>query len=505
MKNDNNLSEDKLRMAIGGVNPALIEESKPDMAKTNTSASTETKKHVVRRWWIAPVAAALAIVITASAVLIPMFLKNGDPEVATGLPRVLAEANYPEQPKFKDRIENEEVQRFYSALNLGRKYYGAGEGLENFFGSLTSSFLSEESAKGENTVFSPLNVYFALSMLAETTGGSSRAQILELIGSDSIETLRKQSKNVWLANYRDLGITESTAGNSVWLNDNAVHTDGTPYEYKKKCLDILASEHFVSSFSGKMGDPAYTKLMKDWLSRETGGLLDEQIGQLKDDDPDLMMKMVSALYYKAGWESEFYDPAIPATRLFKGAKENKVVTMMKSNYYGDCYFGEKFSAVYKDLKGGDGKMLFILPDEGLTPEDLLNDEKALEFIITGQGADVFERDVEMYIPEFDITSDRDLIEGLKKLGVTDCFDLIRADMSPLTDEGAYVGEATNTVRIKVDKQGVVGAAYTIIMLEATSAAPVEHEKVIFTADRPFIFTLLNDDGLPLFVGVVNQV
>lgn len=47
------------------------------------------------------------------------------------------------------------------------------------------------------------------------------------------------------------------------------------------------------------------------------------------------------------------------------------------------------------------------------------------------------------------------------------------------------------------------AAYTVFSLSATSAGEMP-EELDFVLDRPFLFAITSDDGLPLFVGVVNQ-
>ena len=39
-----------------------------------------------------------------------------------------------------------------------------------------------------------MNVYMALAMLAEVTDGESRRQILDLLGSSSLEDTREQAK-----------------------------------------------------------------------------------------------------------------------------------------------------------------------------------------------------------------------------------------------------------------------------------------------------------------------
>ena len=58
--------------------------------------------------------------------------------------------------------------------------------MQGFYESVTKSLLAEGEG---NAVCSPLNIYLALSVLAETTDGNSRKEILDFLGADSIETL----------------------------------------------------------------------------------------------------------------------------------------------------------------------------------------------------------------------------------------------------------------------------------------------------------------------------
>ena len=113
--------------------------------------------------------------------------------------------------------------------------------------------------------------------------------------------------------------------------------------------------------------------------------------------------------------------------------------------------------------------------------------------------------VHLRLPKFDAASQLSLIDGLKALGVTDVFDETRADFSPLTDalQELFVSQADHGARVMVDEQGCEAAAYTMISIETKSARPVRNE-VEFTLDRPFLFGVVTDDGLPLFTGVVNR-
>ena len=55
----------------------------------------------------------------------------------------------------------------------------------------------------------------------------------------------------------------------------------------------------------------------------------------------------------------------------------------------------------------------------------------------------------------------------------------------------------------IDEKGCEAAAYTVIMVEE-SAAMLPEEEVDFVLNRPFLFAIAGADGLPLFVGIVNQ-
>ena len=120
-------------------------------------------------------------------------------------------------------------------------------------------------ADGKNAVCSPVNVYMALSMLAEVTDGDTRAQILSLLGADSIESLRKTAGNVWAANYQNDGAVTSILADSLWLSDSM--------DYNSNTLARLADSYYASAYRGEMGSEAFNEALRRWINEQTGGLL----------------------------------------------------------------------------------------------------------------------------------------------------------------------------------------------------------------------------------------
>ena len=148
-------------------------------------------------------------------------------------------------------------------------------------------------------------------------------------------------------------------------------------------------------------------------------------------------------------------------------------------------------------------MWYILPDEDCPVERLLHDEDALDMITGTGGAERIFCDLVTKVPKFDIDYDRKLKDDLMTLGVSDLFGG-EADLSTLLgpNSDAFVDNVSHAARVITQEEGVEAAVYTL-MLGAGSAAPPSDE-IDFVLDRPFLFVLTSRDGLPLFIGVVNE-
>ena len=412
----------------------------------------------------------------------------------------LAAAQYPQMAQYPDEskflLNSDGFDRAYDAWRADRRKQldqpeGYTAALDGYLRAAIPQLLAGGS--GENRACSPLNVYMALAMLAETTDGDSRGQILDLLGSADLEALRAEASAVWNANYCADGAVTSVLANSLWLNDKI--------SFKQETMDALAEHYYASSFRGEMGSAGFDRALRDWLDRQTGGLLKEQSSGLTMDR-ETVLALASTVYFRAKWAGEFSESrTAPGTFHADGGDVTR--DFMHQSGTNAYYWSGRFSAVSKRLEGS-GAMWFLLPDEGVTPEELLTDNQTLDFLLSGgESAESKYLIVNLAVPKFDIASDLDLTESLNRLGVTDVFDLERADFSPMTDDtAAFLSQARHAARVAIDEEGVTAAAYTVMMM-AGAAAPPE-EEVDFTLDRPFVFAITGADGLPLFVGVVHQ-
>lgn len=352
-----------------------------------------------------------------------------------------------------------------------------------------------QNAGKENRVCSPLNIYMALSMLAAVTGGETRQQILDALGAESLDALQKQAAQLWAENSWDDGLVTSTLANSIWLRDG--------YNYNSGTLQKLGEDFYASAFSGEMGSDAYNNILRDWINEHTGNLLTEQAGKL-ELNADTVLALVSTLYYSASWHDKF-SGAATTQDVFHAPNGDVSTDFLHSSDSNTVYYGDGFSAIGLSLENS-GRMWLLKPDEGVDAAELLQNEDTLGFLLAnGEWSQTQRAIVNLSLPKFDVSSDLDILDTLAQLGMTDVLDGTKSDFTPLavTDDSLALTQAKHAARVKIDEDGCEAAAYTILGAETTAMMGPEDE-IDFTLDNPFVFAITGIDGLPLFVGLVNQ-
>jgi serine protease inhibitor len=343
------------------------------------------------------------------------------------------------------------------------------------------------SERDENTVYSPVNLYLALAMLSEATAGDTRKEVIDLMGIDDPRTA---ANALWKMLYTD-GRGKTLAANSVWM--------GETWAVKQSLADTLAEHYYADTFTVPMGTAEADKAMQSWLNEHTGGLLEEAAGGIQSD-PNTVLALMSTLYFEHMWSDRFEEHATSPDVFTYADGAAAEIDFMHAGGTGAWYRGDNFIMSSRSFQDDGGRMLFILPDEGVLPEQLLTDEATVEEILTA-GLDNYSR-IEWSVPKFDVDSDLELTEQLKALGVEKAFDFNVSDFTPITDEvDVELSQVQHAARVKIDENGCAAAAFTVMMMNAMGAMPPDLV-VEMKLDRPFAFVIFNDADLPLFVGTV---
>lgn len=453
--------------------------------------------------WITITAAAACLAV-AGGVIAMNFGKDSPLAVSAAAEAIVA-AKYPEMPKFPDEAEYfndwDAFDKAWTEWSQFRReprnnIRNSADTLTDYYKKSVKEYLTSIEGNG---AFSPLSLYMALCMLAETTDGNSRAQILELMNADSIESLRTQAQNVWQVSYCADGATTSLLANSIWLSDSI--------EYNRPTLENIAQYHYASSFSGQMGSAEYNKLLQDWLNENTGGLLTEQANKI-EMQPETVLALASTVYFKARWYNEF-NKDLTKQDIFHAPEGDVTADFMHITLDQAVYGGENYMMTQLRFANSEGSMWLVLPDEGYSPNDLLADCEFIDWLDTDRRNQALDNkeavftEVRFSLPKFDALSDIDLMDGLANMGITDVMGE-NADFSPLMEDssGITLDSAKQATRVKIDEEGCEAASFTV-MMEA-GAALIENQPINFTLDRPFIFVITNSCDQPTFAGVINN-
>ena len=404
---------------------------------------------------------------------------------------------YPTEPRFEDYFdENGEgdwdaydaaYTEYREALQkLGKLDAEPDGGAVLAFANRT---LGKIFADSENRVYSPISLYVALSMLTEMTAGETKQQVMELLSAADSETLRQTVRDLWMSVYLDDGRSVCRLANGAFLRENA--------DVKQEAVDALADWYYASTYRVPMGTEEADKAIAGWLNQNTGGLLSEETGNIRTE-VDNLLRLYNTIYYKSSWRDAFESSQTKQDTFTAANGAEQKTEFMHRTESGSYRKGEGYTAAPRSLNYG--RMVFVLPDESVTPESLLQRQGFLAELTGDYNA----AELVWSVPKFDVKSSTGLNEALRSLGVTDAFDGTKADFTPLTDNGAAVDSVMQAARVKIDEDGVEAAAYTEIVAN-DSAMMGTPPTVEMELDRPFLFVIFDYNDVPLFVGTVNTV
>ncbi len=350
---------------------------------------------------------------------------------------------------------------------------------------------------GVNHLYAPLNLYFALALFAETTAGETQKQVFSVMGVENLRDMRTVVQAMIRLCVRDDEKCTALFSNSVWLDS------GLPY--KKATLETLAREYGADSFSGDTSDPAFSEALRDWLNASTRRLISDLV-EREGFQPDDVFCLASAVYFEARWQGVFREENNFTDVFHAATGDQTAVFMHEEGAIGRYAKTSRFLAFEKkfDFDAG-GSMVFVLPAEGVAPEELLNDPMLLAVLAprnihTAGGFRDKEAVADLFVPKFFVTEQKEISKELEQLGMTKIFS--DADFSPLTSSDVFLSRVNHGAGVAVDETGVKAAAYTT---GYGSGGLPKRDPIVMRLDRPFLFFVRGEAGVPLFCGVVNQL
>ena len=352
----------------------------------------------------------------------------------------------------------------------------------------TMQFLQLENNK-QNMIYSPLSIKYALNMLNEGANGNTKTQIENLIGSLS------------LTKYNNIDEVLSLA-NSAYIRDT--YSKDIKEEYIKTLNDKYNAEINYDSFNNANN-------INKWIENKTLGIIKNMIDDEVVQNPYTQMLLINALAIDMEWQEPFEDNTYGEKfYLADGSQMN--ATMMHKETKSDnisYYKDQNTTVLTMDLKKYDDTQLefiAIMPEENLSSyieefstEDLNNImEKTTLASKTNNG-------LEITIPRFSFEYNLKLKEDLKKLGITDAFDINLADFSNMANEKLFVSDALHKADIDFTEKGIKAAAVTAMILQNTAIIEEPTSLEVIKIDKPFMYFIQDKNTKEIwFVGTVYE-
>lgn len=335
--------------------------------------------------------------------------------------------------------------------------------------------------QGDNACISPLSIAAAFGMVTNGANGQTKDELETLFGVD-IATL-----NVYFADVmsKNVDSRELHIANSLWGRSGSVTME-------QSFLDIVKNNYHAQVYSANFDNQTVDDI-NNWVYNNTRGGIDKLLDEIQ---PSSELFVLNALDFEAEWQKPFEKNRI-SDRQFFGTQGQSTVKMM---YASEKLFIDtgKATGFIKPYKGNRYKFAAILPNQEV---DFAEFVKSLDGdTITAMLSDVKEDSVDIGLPKFDFQNEFDLVPTLKQLGVSRAFES-DADFSALgrsTRGNLYIGGAIHKTHISVDELKTKASAVTGLDMKAESVP------LTVILDRPFVYMLLDDNDLPIFIGAVTN-
>lgn len=388
----------------------------------------------------------------------------------------LAEITHPQPP-----ISNYTVNQ--KANPVDKSFVAA---INNFSYKTTSKIFANNS---KNLNYSPLSLYYALALSASGACGKTQNELLTLLGVSDSNILNQQCSNLYQTLYKNGEICRLKIANSLWLNHELYgNKNALNDEFVKN-----ASKYFnASTYSVDFNESASRESMQKWISDNTNNTIEPNFSL----DPKESLAIINTIDFYDQWVNRF-DKDKSSQDVFYMSSGNKVsCEYMNRTASGSFFKGEGFTRARLGLK--KNAIVFILPDEGISPQTLLSSPEKLQNVFEG-GKNAF-GEVVWKIPKFNFASQLSLVTTLKSLGNISAFDQT-ADFSKIANNAAFISNIHQETHIAIDEIGVEASAFTEIRYSGATQPEGRADMIL---DRPFIYAITASNGLLLFVGVCEN-
>lgn len=351
--------------------------------------------------------------------------------------------------------------------------------------------LKEQSG---NLFFSPHSISTALAMTCAGARGQTEEQMAQVLHfslpQERLHPAFKVLEEVLETIGNQKGCKLSVA-NALWGQKD--------YSFLEEFLDLM--EQYYGAGLNKVDFENNTerarKTINTWVLKQTNYKIKDLIkpGVL---NPLTRLVLTNAIYFYGTWEYQFNKRDTHTAPFIINPGETVQVPMMSMKENLRYWANEDLQVLELPYVGKYMSMIVLLP-RNLEDLDSLENSLTIENL-NDWLAGLHEREVEVYLPKFEITSEFSLKGILTAMGMTDAFMPAVADFSGMDGtRDLFISAIVHKAFVAVNEEGTEAAAATAVVMTLTSVP----QNPVFRADHPFIFLIRdNESGNILFIGRV---
>ena len=363
--------------------------------------------------------------------------------------------------------------------------------------------VNEVDNTGKSFIYSPLSITYVLGMVNDAATGQTEKELEQTLGfhEGGIKAVNEYCKKLIDGLPKVDENVKLNIANAIFLNKDYTlkpqfeQDMSDYYDAKAEALDFSSSQT-LSRING-------------WCNEKTNGMIPTI---LNDVNPNMVSYLLNAIYFKADWRSKF-DKNNTKEEAFTTENGTITLPMMHQNVLISYLKTDTYSAVILPYGSGLWNMTVLLPEEGKTTDDVIN-ELAKRSTLNNPGwcetgGNYFQGyEVDLKLPRFETDSDTDklgikdgLVGLMKSMGINLAFDSYLAEIPNMCNAPVYIAMMRQKAKIKVNEEGSEAAAVTVAGMLENSAGPMEYPKATFHANRPFVYVIREaSSGVILFVG-----
>jgi serpin B len=360
-----------------------------------------------------------------------------------------------------------------------------------------------------NLLFSPYSVSQALAMTHGGAEGETETQMAETLNFALPESTLHEAFGALNADLVERGTNEADpnygeAAQALHLANGLWGEVTYPF-----------SEEFIAQLAGSYGaglqetdfkgaPEAAREEINGWVAEQT----EERIqGIVPPDAITELTRMVlaNAIYFYGAW-AETFEVGNTSDDTFILLDGGAVTTPFMVQETDFPYArGDGFQVIELPYNRSGLAFTVILPDEGQF-EAIEEDLNAAMLEAATSTMDWTK--VIIHLPKFEFEYGTvSLVETLAALGMTDAFDMERADFTGMMEgrapEPLFISDVLHKAFIGVDEEGTEATAVTAALIAPGAAPPEPTEPIEVRIDRPFLFAIRDTvTGTVLFLGRV---